>query len=126
MQAAVIWIDREIGKIFFFSEKRMERVIVKGTHIEHNSHKTNNLDIQRQDGKLFEDLISHLRQIKSILILGPGVAKYHFRNFLNEHHPAIGRSVVGCEAADHPTDSEIAAYATKYFLAKKIPMVSNG
>jgi hypothetical protein len=43
------------------------------------------------------------------------MAKYHFRNFLIENFPAIGRNLLGCETADHPSDEMIAAYARQYF-----------
>ena len=115
MKAAVIWMDREMAKIFFFSERKMERIAIKVSQPEHHTHQRDNLDQLRLERSLFKDMVPHLRHLKKILILGPGVAKYHFRTYLTENFPAIGRNVLSCETVDHPTDEQIAAYALKYF-----------
>ena len=122
----MVWIDREIAKIFFLSEKKTARISLKGSHVDHHSHRRDSLDSRRQENKLFHDLLSELKNVQEILILGPGVAKHHFRNFLNEQYPATGRLVLGCEASDHPSDEEILDYAKKYFEEFKIPSASNG
>jgi hypothetical protein len=38
-----------------------------------------------------------------------------FAKYLREQHPKIGDRIVAVEAADHPSDREIVAYAKKYF-----------
>jgi hypothetical protein len=50
-----------------------------------------------------------------ILIIGPAGAKTELAKYLREHRPEIGERIVGVEAADHPSDREIVAYARKHF-----------
>lgn len=120
MKAAVIWMDREMAKVFFFSQRKMERVAIKVGQPEHHTHHRDNFDRKRLENTLFKEVVPQLRHLKKILILGPGVAKYHFRNYLMENFPAIGRNVLACETVDHPSDEEVAAYASQYFQIEEL------
>jgi stalled ribosome rescue protein Dom34 len=64
---------------------------------------------------LFQEVSQQISLAQQILILGPGVAKHHFQNFLNEHHPSLSKKIVACEAMDFPSDFEIADCATHFF-----------
>jgi hypothetical protein len=50
-----------------------------------------------------------------ILIIGPGSTRVELAKYLREQHSDIGERIVAVEAADHPSDREIVAYAKKYF-----------
>ena len=117
MSALVIWIDREHAKLFQFSEEKMERKNLKSHHTDHHTHPFDQLDIKRQEHEFHSEIATHLNDCERILIVGPGVAKNHFQNFLTEHFPALARKVAGCETLDHPTDPQIAALARKFFSA---------
>lgn len=120
MTAAVIWIDRKHAKVFLFSEVKMERLNVTAGQPEHHTHAHDQLDAARAERKLFTEVTDLIKQATTLLILGPGVAKHHFQNFLAEHFPALARRVVACETVDHPTDAQIADMAQKYFWAKSV------
>jgi stalled ribosome rescue protein Dom34 len=115
MKASVIWIDREHAKIFEISDEKMERKNVTVSHNDHHTHHANSFDHQRQENQLFVEVASLLKDADKLLILGPGIARHHFQNYLTEHQPALSRKVAGCETMDHPTDPQIAAFARKYF-----------
>lgn len=119
MSIFVIWVDREHARIFQFSNEKMERKHLQARHQDHHTHPFDGIDQKKQESEFFTEVITHLAipEVEStrILILGPGVAKHHFQNFLNEHQPALAKKVVGCETVDHPTDAQIAALARKFF-----------
>lgn len=50
-----------------------------------------------------------------ILIIGPAGAKTELAKYLREQASRVGERIVGMEAADHPSDREIVAYAKKHF-----------
>ncbi len=121
MSNFVIWIDREHAKIFQISAEKMERKSLRSTHAEHHTHKIDGLDQQHQEKRLFADAALLLKEAQHLLILGPGVAKHHFQNYLLEHHPALAKKISACEAVDHPSDAQIAALARTHFeIAKTI------
>lgn len=71
--------------------------------------------------KYYDEVISLIRDVDSILILGPGEAKVEFKKrFESETH--IG-SVVGIETADKMTDPQIAAKVRGYYSKKNAPIL---
>lgn len=100
MSVFVIWVDREHAKLFQFSGEKMERKLLQSSH---------------QERAFFSEAATHLKDASRVLILGPGVAKHHFQNYLLEHEPLLAKKVVGCETVDEPTDPQIAAFARKLF-----------
>lgn len=115
MNAFAIWIDREHAKIFRISEEKIDKTALFAKQSEHHTHRQDNFDHQRLEHRLFEDAVAQMHGASRLLILGPGVAKYHFQTFITEHHPALGRKIKGCETVDHPSDAQIEAYAKKFF-----------
>lgn len=113
MKIFVIWVDREHAKVFEFSSTMMERKNFEAHRHEHHSHRRDNLIQQREENSLFSDIAAHVRDATNLLLIGPGVAKHHFQNYLTEHHPALARIVSACQTVDHPSDAQIAALARK-------------
>ena len=117
MSVFVIWIDREHAKLFQFSEEKMERKNLEAQHVDHHTHRVDGIDVQQREKAFYSQLLEHLTDATRILILGPGVAKHHFQTYLMEHFPLVAKKIAGCETVDHPTDSQIAALARKFFSA---------
>lgn len=115
MKGAVIWIDRETARLFLLSDEKMERKNLEVHMPEHHTHGKDASDRDRKEHKLFAAAAKELGAVDRVLILGPGVAKHHFKTYLEEHYPKEARKVVGLETVDHPTDGQIAAYTKKLF-----------
>ncbi len=115
MSMFVVWIDREHAKLLQFSQEKMERKNLQAHHQEHHTHALDALDLQRQEREFFARIGVELENAGKTLILGPGLAKHHFLNYLMENVPAVAKTVAGCETVDHPTDAQLAAYAMKFF-----------
>lgn len=115
MSVYVIWIDRHNAKLFEFSNEKMERKNLQARHQDHHTHRFDSMDVKRQELEFFGEVANEIRDPSRILILGPGMAKHHFRTYLVEHRPVLARTVMGCENVDHPTDAQIAALARSVF-----------
>ena len=115
MSVFVVWIDREHARIFEISSEKMERKTIKAHHGDHHTHRLDSIDQKNQEWHFFQEVANFLGKADRLLILGPGVAKYHFRSYLGEHTPVLAKKLVGCETVDHPTDNQIAAYAKNFF-----------
>jgi hypothetical protein len=101
-QFAVVWIDPDQGKIYKVSEDRMERATLKAADL-------------KPGASLYREIATSLGEARRILILGPGSEKSQLRSWLETRLPEVGKRIIGCEYSEHPTDSEIATYAVKYF-----------
>lgn len=120
MSIFAVWIDREHAKIFQVAADKMERQTVQSGAPTHHTHQKDHLDQERQEHRLFAEVVTKLKEATNLLIIGPGIAKHHFQNYLTEHHPILARKISACETVDHPTDHQIAALAKKFY---KIPTV---
>ena len=74
---------------------------------------------------VLEEIAAALNDAGEILIIGPASAKTELAKYLHEKHPAVGKRIVAVEAADHPTDRQIVAYAKQHFKMAP-PRVATG
>jgi stalled ribosome rescue protein Dom34 len=117
MSVTVVWLDLEKAKLFHLSEERMLRENVRATRVEHHTHRLENDELDCVP--MYDEVAKRLKDSTGILVLGPGLARKHFVSRLETAHPEIAKRVVGCEASDHPSDQQIAAYALRYFQKPK-------
>lgn len=114
---SVAWVDREHARLFHFSDEQIERKNLHVRQPEHHTHHKEGDDREYQ--RFYRQISDHLKESDCLLILGPGIAKYHLKTHILDHFPALGRRIIGCETVDHPTDRQIAACAMRYFSAGK-------
>jgi hypothetical protein len=95
MMVAVLWLDGSRAKLFRFSDTRMERQTFGGEHMH-------------------DRIAEALAEEKRILILGTKSERARFERRLQEWYPETASRVIGSEEAGHPSDQEIATFATTY------------
>lgn len=61
----------------------------------------------------YDEVISSLREVDSILIIGPGEAKVELKKRLEDQN--LGERIVGIEAADKMTEGQIVAQIRQHF-----------
>jgi hypothetical protein len=66
--------------------------------------------------KYYTEVITHLRGVKAIIIMGPGEAKFELEKRLQL--AGYKDNVLGIENADKLTDRQIAAKVKQFFLAQ--------
>lgn len=112
----VIWIDHREAHILYFDSAQNE-LIKSSTPKQHLHHKANAIGRGKspEDTHFYHDVITAVKDVKEILIVGPGSAKTELQKHALKHDAYIAKRIVGVETLDHPTDKEILAYAAKYF-----------
>jgi hypothetical protein len=63
----------------------------------------------------YDEVIKHIREADSILIMGPGAAKHELQKRLEENR--LGAKVVGVETVDNLTEPQLAAKVRQHFAA---------
>jgi hypothetical protein len=115
---AVVWIDHSQARIFHVGLTGADEMTLH-PHLptRHLHHKANTIGSGHAapDKEFLAEVASALADAGEILILGPAGAKTELAKFLREKHPAIGARIAAVEAADHPTDEQIVAYAKQHF-----------
>ena len=115
---AIVWIDHAQAKVFHIGLSGEDEIVLH-PHLptRHLHHKANSIGSGHAgfDKEFFAQVMNAISDAGEILIIGPAGAKTELAKYLREQHPTIGERIVAVEAADHPTDPEIVAYAKRHF-----------
>jgi hypothetical protein len=115
---AIVWIDHSQAKIFHVGLSGEDEITLN-PHLptRHLHHKANSIGSGHAgfDKEFFGQVLNAVSDAGEILIIGPAGAKTELAKYLRDQHSTIGERIVAVEAADHPSDPEIVAYARKYF-----------
>jgi stalled ribosome rescue protein Dom34 len=126
---AVVWIDHAQAKIFHVGLTGADEMTLH-PHLptRHLHHKANSIGSGHTapDKDFFAQVTEALGDAGEILIIGPAGAKTELAKFIRAHHPAIGNRIVAVEAADHPTDPQIIAYAKQHFRMAPARVATGG
>jgi len=116
MKTSAVWLDRKQARISHYP-REFKGSVFRALHTE--SHPANSISLTRDDAMLYELVAQRLKASADILILGPGVAKYHFRNFLQEHHPLEAKKVVLFQAMDQPSEKQLQSFVERFLWARQ-------
>jgi stalled ribosome rescue protein Dom34 len=115
---AIVWIDHAQAKVFHIGLSGEDEVVLH-PHMptRHLHHKANSIGSGHVgfDKEFLAQVMNAVSDAGEILIIGPAGAKTELARFIREKHPDIGNRIVAVQAADHPTDREIVAFAKQYF-----------
>jgi stalled ribosome rescue protein Dom34 len=115
---AIVWIDHSQARIFHIGLSGEDEMVVHPRMpTRHLHHKANSIGSGHVglDKEFFAQVMNAVSDAGQILIIGPAGAKTELAKFIREKDAEIGKRIVAVEAADHPTDPEIAAYAKQHF-----------
>lgn len=116
MATYVIWMDSEKAQIFNLKTSGIEKSHLEKHKGDHHTHSKKDHHGDPATEHYFRDLAVRLKDAEEVLILGPGLAKNHFKTHLENHHgEQLAKKIVGIENSDHPTDNQILAEARKFF-----------
>ncbi|MDP2030390.1 MAG: translational machinery protein [Thiobacillus sp.] len=118
---AVVWLDHNEAHIMHISPNDVETSVVKPAEPHRNlQRKRGSVSGSRQpeDQHFYHEVVEALRGAAEILIVGPGQAKLELIKHIHAHDPNVSKQVIGVETVDHPSDSQVVAFARKYFVAK--------
>lgn len=120
-----LWIDHSETFLVFIGDDGEETKRIKSGMKKHvrfsggNRSEEGSADDQRDRqfashlNKYYDDVITHIRDAESILLLGPGEAKGELKKRLASK--GLGGRIVGIETADKMTARQIAAKVRQHF-----------
>jgi stalled ribosome rescue protein Dom34 len=112
----VVWLDYEKAHIFALGISGVEKSHLEKSGIDHHTHNKKDHHGDSPSEHFFRDLAVRLKDSGQLLILGPGLAKKHFKTHLETHHTeGLAKKIIGVENSDHPTDNQILATARNIF-----------
>jgi stalled ribosome rescue protein Dom34 len=115
---AIVWIDHTQARIFHLGRSGEDEIVLH-PHLptQHLHHKANSIGSGHAapDPKFLAQVMTAVGDANEILIIGPSTAKTELAKYVREHNSKIGDRIVAVEAADHPSDPQIIAYAKTHF-----------
>lgn len=112
----VLWIDSVSALIFHLTPGGIEKTHLERKNVTHHTFNKKDHHGDTNTENFYRDLSSQLSNAEEILIIGPGLAKNHFKTYLETHHKNdLARRIVGVKNSDHPTDNQILAAAREFF-----------
>lgn len=115
---AIVWIDHSQAKVFHVGLSGEDEITLHPRlPTRHIHHKANSIGSGHAglDKEFFAQVMNAVADAGEILIIGPASAKTALAKYLREKYPKVGERIVAVEAAEHPSDREIVAYARKHF-----------
>ena len=117
---AVVWIDHREAHVMHISPDDIEVSIVHPSkphqHL-HNKRGAVGTGRAPEDQNFYHEVVEALKGAQEILIIGPASAKLDLVKHIHSHDQQMVDKVVGVETVDHPSDTQVVAYARKYFIA---------
>ena len=116
---AVIWIDHSQARIFHLGLTGSDEVTLHPQlATRHLHHKANTVGSGHAapDKAFYGEVTKALADAGEILIIGPASAKTELASHIRASSPDLAKRIVAVEAADHPSDAEIIAYAKRHFI----------
>ncbi len=124
MENYIIWLDSEKAQLFALQPSGVKRSHVKKSGVDHHTRNKKDNPNDEHAEHFFKLVTEALSGADQLLIMGPGLAKNHFKTYLEKHHHAkLASQIIGMENSDHPTDNEILAAGRTYF--KKYDLFHN-
>ena len=117
---AVVWIDHSEAHVMHISPDDVEKSVVQPANPHkhlHNKRGAVGFGHAPEDQQYYHEVVDALRGSKEVLIVGPANAKLNLIKHIHAHDHEMAASVIGVETVDHPSDSQLVAYARKYFDA---------
>jgi DNA-binding MurR/RpiR family transcriptional regulator len=115
---AVAWIDHLQARVFHIGLSGTDEVILHPhmptRHIHHKANSIGSGHVHESE-EFLNQVMDAVSDAGEILILGPSGAKIELAKYIREHNAKIGARIVAVEAVDHPSDSQIVAYAKRHF-----------
>lgn len=106
---AVVWLDHQAAHVLMFDREHVQAQRIKSR--SHHKHQGKSSDAS----EMFASVAAALQGVHEVLLTGPGRARDEFRAWCQQHQPAIGQTIIGSVASDHPSDPQLVALARQYF-----------
>ena len=114
MNIYVIWLEMNQAKVFKIGVEGPHLKILKRQEIKH--HTNHDPDNHKNMEKQFHNIATLVADADEMLLVGPGLAKMHFKAYLMRHHrEKLANAIVGTKTLDHISDSRIIEFSRHFF-----------
>lgn len=118
-QAYLIWYDKKMVKVIP-SNLETRTHFSGGTRIGGKYNQSVDSELRHNDrymnqlSKYYEQVIATIRNVDSILIMGPGEAKLELQRTM-KRHKGLSKKLLKVETADKMTRNQMIAYVRDFF-----------
>ena len=119
MKDFVVWLDSKNAHVFAMKTSGIEKSVVKKSDKNHHTRHKNDQHKDSNAEHYYQSLAKKLEGADHLLLIGPGLAKIHFKDHLSTHQAnTLAKKIVGMENSEsfeHQTENELLAMAHKFF-----------
>lgn len=119
MKDLVVWLDSKSALVFDLKPSGIEKVFIKKSDKDHHARHKSDTHKHNKAQRFYAKLADTLKGVDHLLIMGPGLAKNNFREYLRTHYSSsIAQKVIGfekIESFEHTTEKQMMAKAHKIF-----------
>jgi NADPH-dependent 2,4-dienoyl-CoA reductase/sulfur reductase-like enzyme len=118
---AVVWIDHQQAEVVSLSSARERTGHIMSPAPPRKLHRKSGIPGAGRapvSHAFFDAVADALTDVRTVLIVGPGLAKVELAAHLEERRPDVFLKVAGVEAMNHPTHAELVARARTFFRRK--------
>ena len=114
MNTYVLWIEMDKAKVFKIKIDGPVLKTLRRRQIRH--HLSNEPENNKNCEKFFHEIADSVKDANEILLMGPSLAKDHFKSFLTKHHHlGLADKVVGTLTLDIQSDPRLLAHSRDFF-----------
>lgn len=110
----VLFVELNEARVFRVSREGVEHQVLRRHEIKHHTSRD---PVNHKNGsKFFHELAEAVTDADEILLMGPSLAKDHFKAHLEgHHHDSLARKVVGSVTLDLMSDAQLLAESREFF-----------
>lgn len=116
MYSYVVWLDSQEAHFFALKSTGIEKSHINNSDTHHHRAPQKDVPKDKNAEPYYHHLAEKLKDADQILLMGPGLAKNHFKSYLDSHEAhTLAQKIIGVETVDKMTENQIMAEARKFF-----------
>jgi stalled ribosome rescue protein Dom34 len=119
MKDFVVWLDSKNAHVFAMQNTGIEKSIVSKSDKSHHTRHKKDMRSDSNSEHYYSRLAAKIKEADQLLIMGPGLAKNHFKDYLTTHQAnTLAKKIIGIEKIEgfkHKTEKQVLASANKIF-----------
>ena len=119
MNSFVVWLDSKNAHVFSLKTTGIEKIKVAKNNKDHQRRHKNDMRRDSKSERYYLELSDQLKGADQVLLMGPGLAKNHFKDYLTTHLAnTIAKKIIGLErmeSFEHKSEKQMMAKAHEFF-----------
>ncbi len=115
---AIVWLDHLNATVIGFSLAKRDVIEIHSQSPQRQIHRKSGIPGSghaADDRDFFADVVAALRDMREVLITGPGTAKVAFEKYVQQRHPDVARADRRRRDARPSERRRVAGLRVKYF-----------